>query len=360
MQTDLMYSIQQSGAVIDDAQRAESISGVPASAPAAVHFGDPVAEYTAAGNAAVLFDLADRTQLEITGGDRAAFLHNFCTNDINKLQPGQGCEAFITNVKGRVLGHVFVFAGPDSLWLDTVPGQEETLRAHLERYVITEDVTLTVQTSDWPCLFISGPAAQERLQSCGIPAGELSLGDHRLVEESFGVGRVDWLGQPGFELGLHKSQVAAIWQRLVDGGIRPAGAAAFHTRRIAAAFPWYGSDVSEENLPQESGRSAQAVSFTKGCYLGQEPIARLDAMGHVNKELCVLRIDAGPLPAAGSAIRVAGDDADIGKVTSAARCAADAPAVALGYLRSAHTKPGTEVVVDAAGNQLPACVIEPE
>lgn len=358
--TDLLSIQQNAGAVVDDDLRAALISGIGPVAPTAIHFGDSVAEYAAAGEAAVVFDLSDRTQIEITGEDRATFLHNFCTNDIKKLQPGQGCEAFITNVKGRVLGHVFVFAGPTSLWLDTVPGQEDALVNHLDRYVITEDVQIARQTADWPCLFVTGPRAAELLQGCDIPAADITVGDNRLVEEAFGVSRVDWFTRPGFELGVHKSQVAGLWQRLVDGGISPAGAAAFHALRIEAGSPWYGSDITDENLPQEVGRTERAVSFTKGCYLGQEPIARLDAMGHVNKELSVLKIAGGSMPPAGSVIRPAGDDRDIGKITSAARLTPDAPAVALAYLRTAQTKPGTELTIDIAGTAVPAQVVEKE
>ena len=137
---------RDAGAVLNEELRAALIKGVPPSAPAAMHFGDADSEHTAAREGAVVFDLSDRTQIEITGKDSSDFLHNFCTNDIKKLQPGEGCEAFITNVKGRVQGHVFVFAGPDMLWLDTVPGQEDAICDHLNRYIITEDVTLKPQT----------------------------------------------------------------------------------------------------------------------------------------------------------------------------------------------------------------------
>ena len=148
---------------------------------------------------------------------------------------------------------------------------------------------------------------------------EISVGDSRLFDGMFGVARVDWLSQPGYVVCVTTDVVAKTWTRLTDAGILPAGAAAFHTLRIETGFPWFGVDVTDENLPQEVGRTENAVSFTKGCYLGQEPIARLDAMGHVNRELCVLRFESDVLPESGAAIHAVDDDREVGKITSAAR-----------------------------------------
>src|SRR5688572_19506571 len=110
--------------------------------PLPANHGDPAAEYRAAREAAALFGVSDRTQIEIAGSDRVKLLHNFCTNDIKRLQPGDGCEAFITNVKGRVLGYVFIFVGSESIWLDSAPNTETGLLAHLGKYVLIEDVEL--------------------------------------------------------------------------------------------------------------------------------------------------------------------------------------------------------------------------
>ncbi|MAG94059.1 MAG: hypothetical protein CMJ48_09950 [Planctomycetaceae bacterium] len=136
---------------------------------------------------AALFDLTGRTQIEITGNDRQTFLHNFCTNDVKSLAPGSVCEAFVTNIKGRVLGHVCVFAGETSLWLDTVPGQDDALTAHLDRYVITEDVQLTPRTDALTVLMVSGPESARVCAALDADADGLQ------------VRPADWLGQPGFQ-----------------------------------------------------------------------------------------------------------------------------------------------------------------
>jgi folate-binding Fe-S cluster repair protein YgfZ len=113
-------------------------------------FSDQLAaEYRALTQTWGLVDVSDRTRIELTGRDRASFLNGFCTNDIQRLEPGHGCEAFLTNLKGRTIGHVFVTCGHDSLVLETVPGQAETILAHLDRYLIREDVQLLDRTQDW-------------------------------------------------------------------------------------------------------------------------------------------------------------------------------------------------------------------
>ena len=331
---------EQSGAVFSDAN-----SALPA------HFGDPAGEYHIARGAAALFDLNDRTQIEITGTDRATFLHNFCTNDIKRLRAGEGCEAFVTSVKGRVLAHIFVFAAPESLWIETVPGSGESLIAHLDRYLITEDVQLHDRTGAVGELFVSGPEAAGSLDRLGMDVGELAPFGHAPVTSlphPLFVRRVDLLAQPGFLLSAPRVHLADLWSRLTAAGLRPAGHAAFEPLRIEAALPQYGVDITDDQLAQEVARIRQAISFTKGCYLGQEPIARIDALGHVNRELRGLECESGPVPAAGTPVLAADTGAEIGQVTSAAFSDGRQAPVALGYLRRQYTKPGTAVRVGDA------------
>lgn len=332
-------------------------------------------QYLAAQNDAALFDLHARTQIELTGADRVKFLHNFCTNDIKRLAPGEGCEAFVTNVKGRVVGHVFVFAAADALWLETVPGAEAALLQHFRRYLISEDVGLHGRSEQFAELLVSGPRTFERLRGLGIeaarlpvfghaPAGTLPLsiaaGPHLQapalpdwteppLDRHPAVRRVDWFGPPAVLLSVPRGQAAELRRQLVEtAGVVPAEDAVFEAVRIEACFPLYGRDVTEDNLAQEVGRTEQAISFRKGCYLGQEPIARIDALGHVNRLLCGLHLEEGPVPDPGAAVRTWDTDAEIGHVTSAATTpAADRP-VALAYVQSAAATPGTLVRVGEA------------
>lgn len=302
---------------------------------------------------ALLFDVSSRTQIEITGRDHVKFLHSFCTNDIKKLQPGQGCEAFVTNVNGKVLGHIFVFAEGDSLWFESVEGSAATLLPHFDKYTITEDVRFTDRSAEFSELLLVGPPSTELLERLGLPVsslpryGHLSHGNDALPLRS--LRRVDWLDSPTWLLSMPVAQRDEVQQALTQAGVRQADVNEVHALRIAAGFPIYGIDITEDNLAQEVGRTEWAISFTKGCYLGQEPIARIDAMGHVNRQLCRLEISSGPLPDSGTPIldKPTPDGKPIGTITSSTwkwLGDADKP-LALAYLRSAFAKVGNQVIV---------------
>ena len=345
---------EQAGGILADAETGS---------PRVVHFGNPADEYRAACDDAAVFDLSDRTQIELTGGDRHKFLHNFCTNNINTLQPGQGCEGFVTSVKGRILGHVFVFAAPDSLWVETVPQAAESLLPHLERYIITEDVQLHDRTAEFGELLVSGPQSNEKLERIGISVSELPVCGHamsQVADTTIVIHRVDWLGQSGLLLSVSQECLGDVWKLLTAADIRPAGSEAFESLRIEAGFPLFGIDISSDNLAQEAARTSQAISFTKGCYLGQEPIARIDALGHVNQELRGLKIVADVVPAPGSTVIAADGEKEIGVLSSTAFGFGDDQPVGLAMLRRAHINVGTDVLVKIGDTTAPAVVFWPE
>jgi len=335
----------------------------PSDRTPAAHFGDARAEYEAARSAAAVFDLSDRMQLEITGDDRITFLHNFCTNDIKSLQPGQGCEAFVVNVKGRILGHIFVFSGKESIRLESVAGCEEPLMSHLDRYIITEDVELHNRTNSHGELLVTGPRTSDLVRKLNVAVEQLAVYEHdtsHFNESPLSVRRVDWLGRLGYLLLSPREHLPALWECLIAVGVHPAGCDAFESLRIEACLPLYGTDISEDNLAQEVARTEQAISFSKGCYLGQEPIARLDALGHVNRELCGLRLCSSPAPAPGSPVVTGDGQKEIGTVTSSSVSYRDEKPVALAYLRSKYVQPETQVAVKRSDERVDAVVFRPE
>jgi folate-binding protein YgfZ len=319
------------------------------------HFGNPASEYRAATQSAALFDLSDRVSIELRGKDRQPFLHNFCTNDIKRLQPGEGCEAFLTNIKGRVVGHILVFAAKDALWLDSVPGSATFLASHLDKYVITEDVQVRDRTPDMGMLYVAGPDAASRLGPLlRASVAELEPGGCRngsCAGVDVQARRFDFILTPGFQLVAPRDRLTDLWTGLTAAGIAPAGAAAFEALRIEAGFPHYGVDISEDNIAQEAGRTKRAISFTKGCYLGQEPIARLDAMGHVNRILRGVRLAGGPVPPVQTPVFDETGAQQVGVITSAAMSYVDTVPVALAMLRSQASKPDTQVRVTVMGGQ---------
>ena len=304
-----------------------------------------------------MIDLSGWTQIEITGNDRVKFLHNFCTNDIRGLAAGAGCEAFITSVQGKVLAHVFVSARESALALVSMPGCAERVIAHLSRYQISEDVTFDDRTACRGLLLVAGPGAVPLLANAGCDLASLAHGKHR--EFSFGVSnptifRNDFLGLPCYLVSCAAEEVPGWWDKLKGPGAMPAGTAAFDALRIEAGFPLYGVDITEANLAQEVNRTAQAISFAKGCYLGQEPIARIDALGHVNQQLRGIRLSAGPVPAAGAEVLTAdAEPRKIGQITSAAVSYATNQPVALAYLKRNYDTPGLEVGVVVDGGTIP-------
>lgn len=315
--------------------------------PAVAHFGDPIAELSAARDSAAVFDLSDRVQIELSGADARGFLHKFCTNDVRNLAPGEGREAFVTNVKGRILAHVFLFATHDCVWIDTAPLDEQVLLDHFDRYLFSEDVRLIGRTRELGELYVCGTECLTRLAAWGLPVEGLNDREQRqavLAGISLTVRRCDFWSGPGVMLVAPRQQLVALWQQLVSVGIQPAGAWAFHALRIEAGFPWHGIDLSADNLAQEADRTPQAICFTKGCYLGQEPIARLDAMGHVNRRLTRLRVSTvSPIAADTPVLSLAG--APVGTVTSAIVMPGTDHSVALGMLKVSHARPGNVLCV---------------
>jgi folate-binding protein YgfZ len=310
---------------------------------------------------AAVFDLSDRALVELAGKDAVSFLHNLCTNDIKSLAPGSGCEAFLCTSKARVVGHFFVSRfqrrGRDVLWLDMVPGLAAKVSKQLDHYLISEEVELADRTADYTQLHVCGPRAGEVLGK--IVAGplpdvkELHHWAWVLGGDATGaVRRHDYLGLPGYDLFLPRATGADV-QRLLAGAGAAAGAPdACEVLRVEAGFPAFGPDIDEDRFVVEVGRIRQAICYTKGCYLGQEPIVMARDRGHVNRTLLGLRIhEDGPAPA-GS--RVLHGEEEVGRVTSSVWSPRLSSAIALAYLRRGSQEPGTPVEVEAQGSRRAA------
>lgn len=320
---------------------------------APTHYGDAPGEFQAAQNGVAICDWTDRCQLEVTGNDRVTFLHNFCTNDVRRLQPGEGCEAFLTSIKGRILGHVGIFAGSDAHWIDSPAGTAADLLAHLDRYIITEDVTLR-HASDWGAIAIIGPKAAALIEATfGVTVPQapwthlsLSRDDVSGTALSAALRRVPMTLPDCYELVAPLAELEDYWKMLASGGAIPCGSDPFQALRLEAQFPLDRIDFSEEMLAQEAARTKKAISFTKGCYLGQEPIARLDSLGHTNRELRGLHWSGTTAPAAGTELRSVEAGDVVGKITSAAPVPGENRVVALGLLKRSHLDAGSPLLLN--------------
>lgn len=288
-----------------------------------------------------LVDFSDRTQIELTGADRATFLNNFCTNAVRGLADGQGCEALVLNAKGHILGHVFVFASEKSLVIETVPAQAEILLSHLDRYLIREDVQLVDRSQEWAEILLAGPESEKLLAGLQLPllTERLSHAAASVGGQSAWLRRFDVFGVPGTLIAFQRPSLNTIVEELVKAGAVYCEKNALEAVRIEHGFPLYGLDIAERNLPQEVDRDRWAISFTKGCYLGQETVARIDALGHVNRLLRTISFAAREVPEPGCALERDGNSA--GQVTSACWSPKLSAPIALAYIRREFAQPGT-------------------
>ncbi|NND98896.1 MAG: folate-binding protein YgfZ [Pirellulaceae bacterium] len=281
------------------------------------------------------------TVLDVLGTQSDQILHNLTTNDVKRLAVGAGCETFITDVRGKMLGHVVAFRTDDGYRLIGPAGQSESLAAHADRYTIREDATPEARDDDFVAIVLphaSGEVLARRMDLPSDRAGAVDEAIHLAVIESLGVTayQVPWLGPGSPVLLVPTGDVDTVAAKLTESGLDANDESAFHGQRVLAGFPWYGVDLSDKNLPQEADRDSQAISFTKGCYLGQETVARLDALGQVQKKLVLWSID-GLVP--GAATEVAAGEKTVGRLTSVA-ATSDSGAVAIGIARRSHFEPG--------------------
>lgn len=303
-----------------------------------------VDQYEAITSGAGVVSLADWTLVELTGDDRAAFFHSFCTNEIRKLTAGSGCEAFITSVQGKVLAHVLVLCLADSLLLVAPPDLGEKIVSHLDRYLINEQVELHDRTLTKRVLMCVGPKSEDLLMrrlDGPVPRERLASVVADFEGHAAIITRVDLAGPLGFLVIGTVADVDAWSSTLQEAGAMLCGEEAWQTARIEAGTPLYGVDISAENLPQEIGRDELAISFVKGCYLGQETVARIDAMGHVNKQLVGLRSSDSEVPPPGTELTA--DGRVVGKVSSSAFSPRLKAALALAQVRSQHAQPGSRL-----------------
>ncbi len=301
-------------------------------------------QYDALTRHAGLVDLGHRSQIELTGADRAAFLHNLSTNEVRKLSAGAGCETFLTTVQGKTLAHGFIFAGPESLVFETVAAQGAVVLKHLDHYLVSEQVTLVDRGLEWSELLLAGSDSEQLLAGLSdvrLPATRLTHAVGFLAGRPVSLRRVDWLGPLGFLISMASADRAELAQALRHAGAVACADPAFEAARIEWGFPLFGRDITDKNLPQEIARDSLAISFVKGCYLGQETVARIDALGHVNQTLVGVRFEGPEMPEPGvelhSAARV------VGEVTSAAFSPHLRAPLALAFVRRGSNAPRTRL-----------------
>ncbi|HEU5117756.1 MAG TPA: glycine cleavage T C-terminal barrel domain-containing protein [Isosphaeraceae bacterium] len=294
-------------------------------------------------------DRSNRSRLQVSGPDRARFLHNLTTNEVKRLPEGRGCEAFVTSPQGKTIGYVTLHAGPEHILVRADAGGLALALPHFQKYGVFDDVAIDDRSQQTFEHHLVGPRAPELLRSLGVdvpPEGDLTHHAATLAGKPVLVVRESPTGDPGLTLVGEADDADPVKSTLFEAG-KPLGLARlsptqFDALRVEAGTPEFGKDVTETNLPQEIDRDRRAINFVKGCYLGQETVARLDALGHVNKILRALDFEADEPPAPGLALESGGKA--VGTITSTALSLRSGRAIGLAIVRVSHAAPGTELV----------------
>jgi folate-binding protein YgfZ len=311
---------------------------------------DLAAEYEAALDGVGLADLAERDVLVASGPNRQGFLQGMLSHDVEACAAGQGCRATLMNARGRVRFLLRVLVEGNAVRLETDAAGLPSLRQALELYRVAAPVRFEHEPTR--VLGLLGLEASALLGRMGIaaPTSPEAHARAELAGQEVVVARAGDLPGGGFVLHASPEHAPRAWKALAEAGARPVGREALDARRVEDLRPWYGFDITEENLLHETGLLDELRSTTKGCYVGQEVVARLDARGgHVNKALRRLRLSAPTAPGS----PVLAEEKEVGRITTPATSPRYGP-IALGWVHRSHFDPGQELSVAGA----PATVVE--
>ena len=308
-------------------------------------YGDVAAEHAALATGVGIVDRSALGRAEVTGRDRAAFLQGMLTNDVKGLAPGHGCGAAFLDAHGKVMALLAVYALPDRLWLELPEGMTERTLHLLDKYLISEKAEFEPIDDAFAIVAVQGPRAAALLAE--LTGQALDLAPYAHVEAAIAGAPVRVFNRaeaaaPGYHCWVPSEHAAAVWSALCAAGATPVGRAALDVLRVEAGVPWYGRDVDESVIMPETGLES-LIHYQKGCYIGQEVVARVKYRGRVNRGLTGLRLDGDRVPAPGATV-LAGDH-EIGRVTSAVRSVSVGAPIALGYVRREHWEPGSPVEI---------------
>jgi folate-binding protein YgfZ len=331
------------------------------------NYGNAEAEHAALLEAAGILDLSFRSRLCLTGADRVRFLHGQVTNDIKALVPGSGCYAALVTAKGRMESDLNIYCLADELLLDFEPGLAQTVTERLEKYIVADDVQVVDVASMCGLLSVQGPRSDAIVSSLGIFATLPKRSFDFVKADAPGLGELYLMNQPrtssaGYHLFVPGPALQAVADQLVTIAKGAKGLAcgwtALEAARIEAGIPRFGVDMDETNFPQECGMEERAVSYNKGCYIGQEVLNRIHTMGHVNKQLCGLRLAdmLSNLPSKGDKIFL--NDKEVGYITSVLDSKPLKAKIALGYVRTEANEIGAELIVRMSTCDSSARVVE--
>ncbi len=345
--------------LLNDVHRAEgAVFGESSGWLVPLRYGDPIAEHGAVMGAAGLLDRSMVGKVVVTGRDRATFLQGMLSNDIKALQPGQGCPAAFLDAHGKVVSLLAVYVLEDRILLELPAGSTEKFLQTIDKFLISEKAYFEAADDAYVVLSVQGPGAEKTLAGLAGACLAAELYSHQEVSIAGApvrIARRNHAVTPGFDCWTAAAHGPALWKAMREAGGVRVGAEAAEVLRVEAGLPAFGADVDESLILPET-RLDQLVSYTKGCYIGQETVARVKYRGHVNRGLSGLVVDGEQVPAPGDV--VVAEDKEVGRVTSAVRSVALGKPIALGYVRREHFEPGSVVAVQVRDQLVPARVVE--
>jgi glycine cleavage system T protein len=327
------------------------------------HYGEWLTEYQAVRQAVGLSDLSHRGKIRVTGDDRVKWLQGLISNDILQLQPGKGCYSSFLTHKGKMLGYFRVYVLPDSLWVEDVGEVGDATFQALRKFLLYGTKAKMENCAEsWGLLLVSGPKACATVSAAfGVEMSDLKpvsaiaaqVGGHA----SF-VLRTEETGEDDVEILLPAEALSTAWERLVEAGatygIKAVGGRAREALRIEAGLPKAGPDLNEDIVPPEANLEGKAFSLNKGCYPGQEVVARMDTYGNVRRHLVGLVVKSVTLPAKGA--KLYSGDREVGWVSSATISPQQNGVIALGFPLRDFSAPNTTLAVEIDGARHDATV----
>jgi len=320
-------------------------------------YANTTEEYWTIKKAVGLADMSHLGRLRITGKDRVSFLNGLLTNDISQLKENEGQRSALLNSKARVLADLHLYAQPDSLLIDTGESPASHVKEILDRFIITEDVQIQDSSQDLVQLTVQGPRSSQAINEVlGPEAQDLKQLEQKTLGPSTIIAR-DRTGQTGYDIILPALEAEPVWHGFLlnggDLGLNPVGSQALEILRLEAGYPKYSTDIDENTIILEAGFK-DAINFNKGCYLGQEVVARATHIGRVNKQLVRLEIETKNSVSPRS--KLMSDGREAGFITSAAFSPGLGRVASLGYANREFAKEGTKVNVQSGETSLPAVV----
>jgi folate-binding protein YgfZ len=312
------------------------------------------ATYDAARRRAAFVDRSDRGRIVVSGRDRASYLQGLLTNDVMALKGGHGCYAAYLTAQGRMIADLWVYELGDVMLLTMAGDVKDIVLAKLDQFIFGEDVQLGDATTTFAQIGVIGPEASSAVSGvAGVPSSALdSLSAHENMRaerdgRSFIITRIVDGGEPGFDVFIERERLEELRAMLRKAELPELDEQTAETVRIESGVPRFHRDMDEETIPLEAGIESNAISMTKGCYVGQEVIVRVLHRGHgrVVRKLVGLAFDSQSCVAApGASVRA--DGREVGHVTSAVSSPALQRPIALAYLHRDFVEPGTTVSVD--------------